>query len=287
VFIRKIVIFAFFIAMATCMLPVHALNLSFFGSSVAQQYNQMLAKEDEEIRQEFFALNGVTIGKEEWNTLKEQHVAELHDLIVNNIKYSEKPLSEAIQRLVQSMLKSQGMHNVTILRATQDDSGIAAYGRNYIVICVQYINSMCTSHTQTQAVLLHEIMHIKNDDELEKYCQAKLAQNNPHITTDEQANEFDKKFIELMKKRHYLNEKRADIQAGLVGINYARAFKAFLEKLYKNNPLFAGDETHPSHQVRIAYMTELINAIDQEEKASMLGRIKALFNLRAPILQTH
>jgi hypothetical protein len=120
---NKKIFFFFIVALGICATSTHALNIPFLPSPVTRAYNTALAKEDEEIRQEIFALLDVKISKTEWEEYKKQvaqvDAQEIEKGVCTTVQASPAlPLSADMQQITSRLLKE---HNASATKVVHID----------------------------------------------------------------------------------------------------------------------------------------------------------------------
>lgn len=114
--------------------------------------------------------------------------------------------------------------------------------------------------TEIEATLAHELMHIAHEDDLNVYCL-----NQIHATKQKTCRIPKKQFARLKGQWERLQEKRADILAGAIKLEYATASKDQFERNTPRKERAKITDTHPTQAQRASYMSQVVIALQQTQ----------------------
>lgn len=114
---------------------------------------------------------------------------------------------------------------------------------------------LLTTHkngTELEATIAHELMHVAHEDDLNVYClnQLQAARGKAHKTQK-------KEFARLKGEWERLQEERADMLAGIVDLEYAKASTEQFKRTMSPAETLLPTSTHPTGQMRYEYMHSL------------------------------
>lgn len=248
-----------------CLLALICVQYASFNANIYQflnteqlkaYYNEALATEEMLIKAELFKILNIT--EQEFEYFKSAHYDE-YQKASNALYQHYKPYHEVFSKelctIIERLLLQYDPYDPSkkISVVAHEKISVETQGIT-ILVSEEYINRYCISPINIEAVFVHEIMHIKNQDAFEHDCFTTLfEEKNQGIDTHDWHNVFHKLVCH--------HEKRADIQAGLENIKYAQTEAQRFSRLICSD--IPNAYTHPDHAIRTQYMAELVKHMEQ------------------------
>jgi len=255
-------------------------------SAVEKRYRKELAQEEKKIISEFLVVAGRT--NREWKRtkkiIKKAYFRYIeHERTKESQKLNGKEVTPPLENIIQNVLKQQGIDPAIafIVSDNEYDSPMAVLGgafANKVLIRVneKLCNRLFNSLFELEAVILHEIQHIKNDDCFFNIFALKIIDD-----TYEEA--IKEKLLQLKMQYSLFVERRADILAALVSIEHAKASVVVHNRLSivddwcRVNNIWVTNDSHPSTQKRVTYLTnlyhEMLEATQKNKNKRFFGLI--------------
>ncbi len=256
------------------------------GQDLAAWCQKNLENEERELQTELFTLVNID-GQEEWNQTKQELAYEYETTCTTSRaeEFANKPLPKKLMAHVKHVLnnkKIRALLQITSLEQAPDNMFIKAHRANGKTITIargnhkvespaatdQYTTLLYpeellkapTTWTEIEVTLAHELMHIANEDSFNMYCL------NQFYETKKQTHSIPtKKFNTMKGKWERLQEKRADLLAGLIDVQYAQAFAQEFKRDISPNEKLKPTSTHPTAQDRYEYLTTLTTVMQSNQ----------------------
>lgn len=253
-------------------------------AALAARYQQIYAQEEQALLQEFFTLCNIT--QAEWEefklTCKDAYLIDEKQKIHEACSRCSWPVSPAIKTRFGNLLQQSHIFRPIELHRDNSPTYHEMYAlQSAVVIDEALANTLRSNSDEVDAGLLHEMAHLRFDDDFVTFCMYKLKNSIARYGTTDQrmlwkvvsaiknkvnnATSFDEAGWQSFTKRWYhFRERRADIFSGLIDIKYAQAWVAFWKK-FKQGILVetVHNDDHPSAMVRHEYMNRLTNEMAQ------------------------
>lgn len=232
----------------------------------------LLKQEEQKIKAKFWAVAGIT--EKEWQDALRQAQID-YNAVEHEVraKYSAcEPVSEEIKNMTNRLLTEQNINpdHIEIFGHTREGT-LSAYA-SIILISESFLKSLDATQLETEAVIMHEIMHIAQQEQIERQCIRTIIKD---------ALLFNKmRLIPIRNRWQRFREKRADILAGLTSLERAKALATLYSKLLKSDLYNSQDKNHPSLRARIEYMLSLHKQMESGKPKAHNIIEKGLFNLK-------
>lgn len=192
--------------------------------------------------------------KDEWIDLGNNlHYQKLLD----KVKGATYCLKTLIQEVIGDLRRAVRLPAISIFRTSEIDTSHgtvlkkieSAYAScSAIFICRENFDRLYKTDAEKKAVLMHELMHLKNQDALETYCLNEFYMSNKTSVAKGQWQNFVRAYSRY-------KEKRADIESFLMGKKYAQGAISMFDHMGRDSNLKVVDDgdSHPLFKTRLAW----------------------------------
>lgn len=243
--------------------------------------------EEKDLRTELFTLVAIKDTKE-WQQIKQDTREHYQQVCITSTarELAHKPLQPIIVEAIYNVFRNTKIKNmlgvinvekdtkttnikvmckngkiITIARANDSLRSDATTDQFTILIDPDELFATHATPAEIEATIAHEIMHIFHEDDFNVFCLERIYRKRKKKLS------ISRKQFEKAKRRwERVQEKRADLLSGLVDLAYAQATK---NHFYRSMPTdeYSQPTTHPTDRQRYEYMSELVQAMQNNNNS--------------------
>lgn len=195
--------------------------------------------------------------KDEWIDLGKK---VRYQKLLDKVKRATYCLKTLIREVIDDLPRTMALLELSIFRVSEMDMSHGTTLKKIepacalcssIFICRESFDRLYITVDEKRAVLMHELMHVKNQDFLDTYCLYEFYDEKKKSGFAVNEAEWQK-FVRACSR---FKEKRADIESFLMGKKYAQGAISMFDHMSKDSKLKVvdDDDSHPLFKTRLAW----------------------------------